>query len=92
MATQHHDLGRASALPLSAMLEALPSLPRPILSRLVARAIEHMDEMDGDCDQEEDDPTGQCDEDGINTGNPAFAMHGRSYYGPGCLIADGGAL
>ena len=43
-------------------------MPRPILSRLVARAIERLDEMDGDCElevddePEEDDHSGGADE------------------------------
>jgi hypothetical protein len=56
MASHPHDFGRASALPLSAALAIIPSLPRPLLSRLVARAIERLDEIDGDPDLEPDDP------------------------------------
>lgn len=41
-------------------------------------------------DDEEDDPSGQCDEDGINTGSRSFAMHGQHHNGPGCPIADPG--
>ena len=37
-------------LPLNVALAIVPTLPRPILSRLVARAIEQLDEMDGDAD------------------------------------------
>ena len=44
------------ALPLEAMLSAIPSLPRPILARLTAHLIERMDELDGDPDLEDDDP------------------------------------
>lgn len=39
-------------------MPVIPSLPRPLLCRLVARAIEHLDEMDGDPDLEDDDPAG----------------------------------
>lgn len=42
----------ASALPLSVALSVIPSLPRPLLSRLVDRAIERLDEMDGDTELE----------------------------------------
>lgn len=56
MASRAIDFGRASALPLDTLLAAIPSLPRPLLSRLVQRAIEHMDEQDGDPDIEDDDP------------------------------------
>lgn len=86
MASHTPHLGRASALPLSAVLGAIPSYPRPVIERLVARLIEHLDEHDGDPDFEDDDPSGQCDEDGINTGMPTIFMHGRAYDGPGCPI------
>ena len=47
--------GGASALPLDAALAILPSLPRPVLSRLVTRMIERLDQIDGDDELEEDD-------------------------------------
>lgn len=38
---------------------------------------------------EEDDPSGQCDEDGINTLlEMSLCLHGTSYGGPGCPISD----
>jgi hypothetical protein len=40
----------ASPIPLDVLLASLPSLPRPLLSRLTSRMIERMDEMDGDPD------------------------------------------
>jgi hypothetical protein len=49
MATIHHQL-----LPLEAALAMLPSLPRPVLSRLVTRMIEHIDTLDGDAELEDD--------------------------------------
>lgn len=61
----------------------------------IAQAIEVLidlcDLLDGDPDleaepdAEEDDPSGQCDEDGINTalGNVIF------WQGPGCPLGDG---
>jgi hypothetical protein len=49
-------LGRASALPLDAVLAAIPSYPRPIVERLVTRLIDHLDQADGDADLEDDDP------------------------------------
>jgi hypothetical protein len=52
MASHAPNFGRASALPLSAVLGAIPSYPRPVIERLVARLIEHLDEQDGDCDLE----------------------------------------
>jgi len=42
--------------PLDALLSALPSLPRPVLRRIAERAIERLDEIDGDADLEDDDP------------------------------------
>ncbi len=44
--------------PLDALLAVLPSMPRPILTRLTARLIERLDELDGDEDLEDDDPAG----------------------------------
>lgn len=37
---------------LALALSTIPSLPRPLLSRIVARAIERLDEIDGDPDLE----------------------------------------
>ncbi|HEX8443033.1 MAG TPA: hypothetical protein VF631_05235 [Allosphingosinicella sp.] len=37
---------------LDLMLSAIPSLPRPVLARLTARLIDHMDEMEPDPDVE----------------------------------------
>jgi len=39
-----------SHMPLNVALAIVPTLPRPILARLVARAIERLDELDGDAD------------------------------------------
>ena len=52
MATHPAHIGRASALPLSTALSIIPSLPRPLLARLVERALERLDEIDGDADLE----------------------------------------
>lgn len=41
-------------------------------------------------DDEDDDPSGQCDEDGINTGSGNFFEHGRPIPGAGCPISDPG--
>lgn len=56
MASRAIDLGGAPALPLSVLLAAIPSLPRPILERLTQRLIDHLDEIDGDPDLEDGDP------------------------------------
>lgn len=65
MASHPHGFGMASALPLAAALAIIPSLPRPMLSRLVARAIERLDDMDGDTDLEPDD---HAEDDGPGAG------------------------
>jgi hypothetical protein len=70
---------------LSLALSLIPSLPRPLLSRLVQRAIDHLDELDGDPDVEgadsEDDPD--------FTKHPKRLRKNMSrWYGPGCQIAD----
>lgn len=48
-----------SALPASELIDGLlsiiPSLPRPVLDRLVTNMIDRMDEMDGDPDLEDDE-------------------------------------
>lgn len=49
----HHSIGSVSALPLAAALAFIPSLPRPVLARLVERAIERLDELEGDPDLED---------------------------------------
>lgn len=56
MASHAPDFGRASALPLSAVLASIPSYPRPVIERLVSRLIDHLDEADGDPDLEESEP------------------------------------
>lgn len=53
--------------PLDIVLSAIPSLPRAELARIAERMIDRLDELDGDPDLEDDDPAGQCDEDGVNT-------------------------
>lgn len=49
---------KGAVMPLDVALAVIPSLPRALLARLVERAIEHLDAMAGDCDLEEDDPSG----------------------------------
>lgn len=76
------------------------SNPIPLPSRLVRSAIEDqiealiavLDMLDGDPDHEDDDPAGQSDEDGINTGARTFWAHGVSHIGPGCPISEPGEL
>lgn len=81
MATHPHDYGRASAVPLSAVLASIPSYPRPVIERLVSRMIEHLDTADGDPDLE--DATNAEDE-GIT-----WAASIRNY-GAGCPVSDPG--
>ncbi len=82
MASRFHQGGSVSALPLGLISQAIPKLRRTDLVALAERLIDRLDELDGDPDEEDDDPAGQCDEDGINTMRPA------TYSGPGCTISD----
>lgn len=69
MATHTHNYGRASALPLPAVLASIPSYPRPVIERLVSRLIETLDLQDGD-------PDFECDP--FNEGEPAFDERSRA--------------
>jgi len=53
------------------------------ISEAIEVLVDLLDLLGGDPDAEEDDPAGQCDEDGVNTAL-ALACGG----GPGCLISD----
>lgn len=50
--------------PISAeqMLAAIPSLPRPMLTRLVDQMIDRLDELDGDADEEDNGDAEPVDE------------------------------
>ena len=51
----------AAAMPLHLLLSAIPSLPRPLLSRLTERLIDHLDSLDSWSDDlEDDDPAGDA--------------------------------
>jgi hypothetical protein len=63
-----------SHMPLNVALAILPTLPRPLLARLVANAIERLDAMDGDADLEPD-VTEQDDEPEIDD-EPELDDHG----------------
>jgi hypothetical protein len=63
MASLHSTRGGAQALPLPAMLATIPSLPRPVLARLVARMIDRLDELDGDPDLEPEEDRCSANED-----------------------------
>lgn len=82
-----HTAGGATALPLTLIALAVPMLTRRELASLTEHLIDRLDMIDGDPEREEDDPSGQCDEDEVNTGHGNFVMHGTSYLGPGCPIA-----
>lgn len=83
-----HTAGGAAALPITLLAQAIPMLTRHDLEALTERLIDRLDMIDGNPDEEEDDPAGQCDEDGMNAGSGNFYMHGRSFAGPGCAISD----
>lgn len=70
------------------LLRALAATNRRALEHFIAVAIDVLDALDGDPDLEEDDPSGQADEDGINTVIPINALNVRSLAGAGCLISD----
>lgn len=90
MASHAPHFGSASALPLSAVLGAIPSYPRPVIERLVARLIERLDEQDGDdCLElggDEADGTNAEDEEGNNH----LAYGGGGSSGAGCPFSDPG--
>ncbi len=48
-------VGRPHTLPVDMLLATIPSLPRATLNHLVDRAIDRMDQDDGDPDDEEDE-------------------------------------
>ena len=71
-------------VPLDALLGLLPSLPRPVLSRLTARMIDRLDELDGDNDVE----LNGDEADGDHRSEDEFMLHDNSFGHPGCPIAD----
>ncbi len=63
MASRAHRLGVPSRLPLATVLASIPSYPRPVIERLVAKMIDHLDEKDSPAeDLEDDDPGGGADD------------------------------
>ena len=76
---------RPHPVTISAVLASLPSLPRPILSRLTMRMIERLDELDGDSDVEAngDELDGVNSEDEFKSHYPSSDM-----LMPGCPISD----
>ncbi|PSO12624.1 MULTISPECIES: hypothetical protein [unclassified Sphingobium] len=80
----------ATALVTNKLSRFLARLNRPALEAVAQAAIDQLDTLDGDADLEDDDPAGQSDEDGVNTGDRVFYLHGVPHDGPGCPIADTG--
>jgi hypothetical protein len=74
-----HYMGRASALPLSLLAQAVPMLTRHELEALTEHLIDRLDEVDGDPDFE--DALDLEDE-------PLSPFAARFFVGPGCPIAD----
>src|SRR3546814_12443258 len=70
------------------LLRALAATNRPALERMIAISIDILDALDPDPDIEEDDPSGQADEDGINVAPPINTLNKRSLSGPGCILRD----
>jgi hypothetical protein len=81
MANPYHPQPAGPGVDLEAALSVIPSLPRAVLERLVQRAIERLDDMDGDpdleCNGAEDEWMGK------------WWLRWRSS-GPGCPISDPG--
>lgn len=78
--------GRPEALPLDVLLSAIPSLPRRALDRIAQRAIDRLDELDGDTDVE-----ANGDELDGSLGEDDFHSHGTTPWdGPGCPVSDPG--
>src|SRR5690606_4094015 len=64
------------ALPLDLLLSTLPSLPRAALNRLVERAIDHLDELDGDPDLEAEEDCCEAADDEVRAGvAPAYRWY-----------------
>lgn len=84
----------ASKVPPAPVLAVLSRYRREDIESFVAIAIDLLDLADGDPDAEiddhpeEDDPHGQCDEDGINTAFSTVAA--TSDGGAGCILSDPG--
>lgn len=87
MASQYPpSIGCVSALPLATALSVIPSLPRPLLARLVERAIERLDEIDGD----EDVELNGDELDGSHGAEDEFQDHWLAHtdVGAGCPVSD----
>ena len=79
--------GAAAKLPLDLILDAIPSLPRPLLARMVQRMIDRIDEMDGDTDVEANGDEG----DHSNSEDDCCPIWASgTELGAGCPYADAG--
>ena len=89
MASLHRETPRRSdVVPLDVLLSVLPSLPRAMLDRLVERAIDRLDELDGDDDLELNGD--EADERDAEDAFTDYYSSGRGgiYAMPGCPISD----
>ena len=76
--------GVAATLPLDLILDAIPSLPRPLLARMVQRLIDRIDEMDGDTDVEANGD----EEDGSYRAEDEHDMPCGMEMAAGCPVSD----
>ncbi len=84
---RRHDRRRVQPVPtVAAMLTAFPVLRRTELERIAHRAIDRMDEIDGDPDLE----WGGDEFDTGNSEDEQLTGHALVPAGPGCLISDAG--
>ena len=72
-----------TTLPMPAVTRILARFERDQLAGFIAVALDLLDTLDGPEDAEDDDPCGQCDEDGINTDLERVGSGS-----PGCEISD----
>lgn len=78
----------ARGVPDVDLLRALAATNRKALERMIAISIDILDAVDPDPDMEDDDPAGQCDEDGCNITPHRNAFNGRMLEGAGCVLSD----
>ncbi len=74
-----------SRTPVAPLLRLLSRFDRHKVEAFIELSIAMLDLIDGDPDLEEDDPAGQCDEDGVNT-----AYERARDTGAGCPWSDPG--
>lgn len=84
-----HAHTRPEQAPLDVVLSAIPSLPRALLARLVERAIECLDEMDGDPDIE---PNGDETDHSGGEDDCDPTCERILGLGPGCPLSDPGEM